>query len=72
MTSPPNETMATAATALNVFRVLCATIVNMTLSFPFPLSVPVLWAGPDVLMCSSGVVVNYNTDSIASPFSKEI
>src|SRR5687768_15304875 len=48
-----------AATALKVFRVLSSTIVNMTL----PLS--------DVLMCSSGVVVNYTTDSEASTLWEE-
>jgi hypothetical protein len=67
ITRPPNETMATAATALKVFRVLCATIVNMTLSLLVSDSTG-FFAGPDVLMCSSGVVVNYNTDSNASTF----
>jgi hypothetical protein len=59
--------MAIAATALIVFRVFCATIVNMTLSFLCS-SVPAPVAGPDVLMWPSGVVVNYNTDYCASTF----
>jgi hypothetical protein len=59
--------MATAAATLKVFRVLSATIVNMTLSFPL-LRFGSGPADPDVLMCSSGVVVNYNTDLDARVF----
>jgi hypothetical protein len=67
-----NATTATAATALTVRRVFSVTIVNMTFSLSFA-------AGPlpaflnsahrsDSVMCSSGVVVNYNTDKNASLF----